>query len=527
MTPTTKKYLDIKQLSTLNNGSIQTLKAKVPLSSSTSSLNPATKSHSGPHLTTHVRSMSEATMAGASRVRRDGANPTQSEKTGASGSLTSTSLSTTEMPPPKHAPTRPMRTMVAPQAPLRNAGRQPDIAMKSVTSTSHIAPISQTSDAQRPRSNTMSNAKVTSASRPLLNVSQSGPIRPKSSADMYQPLGAVERKERVVGGPRRVPRPPTEPNMPSTAADAEKTSSRDIAHSTSDSHSLVSVTSKLVAPTRTAPQAQRQRVTKGNEKVVPVVPPVASQSRDATQLNTTRQEFDSGMQQHTVNSAKTNAKSEFQTNAKPKVSKSRSNTSTTQTSRKVSTKPSSDRLASSKPSALSKTSARSGKNSNGHTSVAPQSQESQPKAEIQAQGPPIQDSANNEMVVPILIPLPPSPVLEADEGEDRTDVPLERSNPLEIEDKGRKGYGREPVTPKHLTVGKRLDSVDQTPISALVADIQRDFWLDRSTPMPSFSSYVPLWDVSNEVRSDSQTAPLKITSKESMGRMHEESSSTS
>lgn len=480
MTPTIKKYLDIRSS---NLASMPGKTAKFPLSSSTSSLEPATKAF---RLGTHGRSASEATMARATRSKGEGmitkpdqptrtATPTISEQSSASATL-----STTDMPPPRHVPSRPMRPVGTSQPPLRNASRQPDLAM-----------------------------------------------RPSSSADVYQPQTGGDRKERVVGGARRVPRPPAETKT-NPAADVEKTANHEIALSTPELYSLVSSTSKKADLAKSVNEIQRQHSTKATEKSFPVLSAMVRQPRDTLRSTIVREgtnETLPNVTNRTINNSKTVSKANTvlssrtvsKTDANANVRKSCTNVSS-QVSHKV-------RVESTKPIAPTRRNTRCEPDTM-------QKHGSAPQADIRRErSSPPSNAA--------LVPLPPSPVLEATEDaiktehlrpdavvvacqEDKVQTELHdtaSANP-EAGTSGVKDHNREPTTPKRLGISRRLDLVAQTPISALVADIERDFVLDRPTPLRSLT-HLPLWDLSNDFIRGMQTAPLNIAGKFLESKEHE------
>lgn len=452
------------------------------------------------------------------------ATPTISEQSSASATL-----STTDMPPPRHVPSRPMRPVGTSQPPLRNASRQPDLAMRSIASTLHLDPASQISGAQRPRSNTLSNTKVLGVSLPLLNVSQSqsGPMRPSSSADVYQPQTGGDRKERVVGGARRVPRPPAETKT-NPAADVEKTANHEIALSTPELYSLVSSTSKKADLAKSVNEIQRQHSTKATEKSFPVLSAMVRQPRDTLRSTIVREgtnETLPNVTNRTINNSKTVSKANTvlssrtvsKTDANANVRKSCTNVSS-QVSHKV-------RVESTKPIAPTRRNTRCEPDTM-------QKHGSAPQADIRRErSSPPSNAA--------LVPLPPSPVLEATEDAIKTEhlrpdavvvACQEDKVQTELHDKasanpeagtsGVKDHNREPTTPKRLGISRRLDLVAQTPISALVADIERDFVLDRPTPLRSLT-HLPLWDLSNDFIRGMQTAPLNIAGKFLESKEHE------
>lgn len=413
-----------------------------------------------------------------------------------------------DMPPPAIVPVRPPsagpQRIGAPSPDLPNPSdpRGPSTIKRPLTTRAAAS----TSHREGPTRPARAEATATAGpTRPVtqkeLTASSSGPIRP-----LARPTSAREdsgdRRDRVMGGARRVLLPI--PSAPAAQAE-EMTSSRSMAHSMSELSTQstprtdrtatkeADVKTKRPAP----PPSSKPGVSKAQEKAVPVPatnsreqPKAAASTRERAASSTTQTASSKQASSRSVGRSGDATRATSQSTARAKASSTREQSKDSKSTR--------GRPPPAQPVPASK-------------------REAKPSVTIRQKP----SKASHQEKLPAEVPLPPSPVAEAS-------VPLppspqvqaqEVAKPIEPEHTAAPDDAT-PTRPTYLVPESPCDdpetpranalqklgqqfAIEQTPISSLVADIQRGFVFTPGKPLPPLESYmepVPEIPFSNHTR---------------------------
>ncbi|TFY50762.1 hypothetical protein EVJ58_g10899 [Rhodofomes roseus] len=465
LTPTIRKYLDIKpkpmaathsnpqsrppsaQSTRSNDGKLPPLQ----FSSSTSSLKPTSGTSStqiAPSSRVHIRSASSSDLVGSSAHSTAATRQRQISGAGAASTQRS-AAARTNMPPPAIVPSRSGRPVVAADEkgksrPQRaNTDPSEDRLFQSTPAEAPSRSVSSTTATRpdpgplRPQGGTSGPRRAAPVSREDAPQDQAGrgrtgPIRPATSMAAMPPSrpDAADRPQRVVGGARRVPRMPPPETQPTASSDAKH--GADVAERTAPIP-LGPVKTSHGADARGGAAAKAVA-----QKSKPTKPAVTKANERAKPIPKTESTHRAGT----------------------------SHGSTTQKGRNDKFVPA-KRGGHSRSVSRDKTAGESKENVHERGKEVPESA-AQP-AEIPLPPSPRQ----NATVPPSEVPLPPSP----QQAQCRPVVPkVEISN--------------DPATPdRPRSALERVGTVAQTPISALVADIERGFLFTPGDPLSPAQGY--------------------------------------